>query len=136
MLQEEIAGRLGKATNQNLYIVSLLTAIFLPITLITGIFGMNVGGLPGVDQDTGFVWVIGLMILTVVTSLVLLHWRRFLQLGVVAASPESVGLPPFLNFFAEGAVSLGDGKFCGIRKDGHSMQSHLFYLDRERNDRL
>lgn len=77
LLQEEIAGRLGKATNQNLYIVSLLTAIFLPITLITGIFGMNVGGLPGVDQDTGFAWVIGLMILTVVTSLVLLHWRRF-----------------------------------------------------------
>jgi Mg2+ and Co2+ transporter CorA len=33
---------------------SLLTAIFLPITLITGIFGMNVGGLPGVDRDTGF----------------------------------------------------------------------------------
>jgi zinc transporter len=56
---------------------SLLTAIFLPITLITGIFGMNVGGLPGVDRDTGFAWVIGLMILTVVTSLVLLHWRRF-----------------------------------------------------------
>jgi zinc transporter len=54
-----------------------ITAIFLPITLITGIFGMNVGGLPGVDQDTGFAWGIGLMILTVVTSLVLLHWRRF-----------------------------------------------------------
>jgi zinc transporter len=77
LLQEEIAGRLGKATNDNLYVVSLLTAIFLPITLITGIFGMNVGGLPGVDRDTGFAWVIGLMILTVVTSLLLLHWRRF-----------------------------------------------------------
>jgi zinc transporter len=77
LLQEEIAGRLGKATNYNLYVVSLLTAIFLPITLITGVFGVNVGGLPGVEQDTGFAWVIGLMILTVATSLLLLHWRRF-----------------------------------------------------------
>lgn len=78
LLQDEIAGRIGNATNQNLYIVSLLTAIFLPITLITGIFGMNVGGLPFLEQDTGFAWVIGLMLLTVTISLVLLHWRRFL----------------------------------------------------------
>ena len=77
LLQDEIAGRIGNATNQNLYIISILTAIFLPITLITGIFGMNVGGLPWLDQDTGFGWVIGLMILTVTTSLVLLYWRRF-----------------------------------------------------------
>ena len=67
----------GEATNHNLYIVSLLTALFLPITLITGIFGMNVGGVPWVDQDGGFAWVFAIMILTAVTSLVLLHWRRF-----------------------------------------------------------
>ncbi|HEY5770658.1 MAG TPA: CorA family divalent cation transporter [Terrimicrobium sp.] len=56
LLQEEIAGRLGKATNHNLYVVSLLTAIFLPITLITGIFGLNVGGLSGVDHDMVSRW--------------------------------------------------------------------------------
>ena len=77
LLHEEIAGRTAEATNHNLYIVSLLTAIFLPITLITGIFGMNVGGLPWVEESTGFLWVFGIMILTAVTSLVLLHWRRF-----------------------------------------------------------
>ena len=77
LLHEEIAGRTAEATNHNLYIVSLLTAIFLPITLITGIFGMNVGGLPWVDQNGGFASVFGIMILTAVTSLVLLHWRRF-----------------------------------------------------------
>ena len=77
LLQEEITGRTGEATNHNLYIVSLLTAIFLPITLITGIFGMNVGGLPWLEDDAGFVWVFGIMALTAVISLVLLHWRRF-----------------------------------------------------------
>jgi zinc transporter len=77
LLQEEIASRTGEATNQNLYIVSLLTAVFLPITLITGIFGMNVGGLPWVDDGNGFLWVVGIMALTAITALVLLHWRRF-----------------------------------------------------------
>jgi Mg2+ and Co2+ transporter CorA len=38
---------------------------------------MNVGGLPWVDQDGGFAWVFAIMILTAVTSLVILHWRRF-----------------------------------------------------------
>lgn len=41
-LLQEFATRTFEATNLNLYIVSLLTAIFLPLTLITGIFGMNV----------------------------------------------------------------------------------------------
>ena len=77
LLQEEITRRTGEATNHNLYIVSLLTALFLPITLITGIFGMNVGGLPWVEDDGGFLWVFGIMILTALTSLILLHWRRF-----------------------------------------------------------
>ena len=45
------------------YIISLLTATFLPITLTTGIFGMNVGGVPWVGQDGGFGWVMIVMIL-------------------------------------------------------------------------
>jgi zinc transporter len=77
LLQEEITRRTGEATNHNLYIVSLLTAIFLPITLITGIFGMNVGGLPWVEDQGGFLWVVGIMLVTAATSVVLLHWRRF-----------------------------------------------------------
>lgn len=77
LLQEEITRRTGEATNHNLYVVSLLTAIFLPITLITGIFGMNVGGLPWLEDDGGFLWVFGIMALTAVVSLILLHWRRF-----------------------------------------------------------
>lgn len=77
LLQDEIAARIANATNRNLYIVSLLSAVFLPITLISGIFGMNVGGLPWENQTGGFAWVLGVMLLTIVTSLGLLHWRRF-----------------------------------------------------------
>jgi zinc transporter len=54
LMQEEIAGRLGEATNRNLYLLSIVTVALLPITLITGIFGMNVGGLPWAEDPHGF----------------------------------------------------------------------------------
>ncbi len=77
LLQDEIAGRIANATNRNLYVISLLTAVFLPITLISGIFGMNVGGLPWEGQPVGFGLVIGLMVATIGASLAFMHWRRF-----------------------------------------------------------
>jgi zinc transporter len=77
LLQEEVMRRTSEATNRNIYIVSVLSAVFLPLTLITGIFGMNVGGLPWLEPDSGFLWVMGVMGLTLITSLVLLYWHRF-----------------------------------------------------------
>ncbi|HEY0713916.1 MAG TPA: CorA family divalent cation transporter, partial [Polyangia bacterium] len=61
LAQEEIGGRLTEATNRNLFLLSIVTTTLLPITLITGIFGMNVGGLPWLDNGRGFWWVILLM---------------------------------------------------------------------------
>jgi zinc transporter len=78
LLQEEIAGRLTEATNRNLFLLSILTATFLPVTMITGVFGMNVGGLPWLNDPSGFWWVCGAMIAGVVTALLLLRrWRIF-----------------------------------------------------------
>lgn len=77
LLQEEISNCLGEATNRNLYVLSIVTAIFMPITLITGIFGMNVGGLPGLSDDGGFWWVMVLMVITALVTLITLHWKRF-----------------------------------------------------------
>lgn len=76
LLQEEIAGRQGEATNRNLFLLSTVTAALLPITLVTGIFGMNVGGLPGVNHPHGFRWVMVSILVTVAASLALLMRRR------------------------------------------------------------
>ncbi|WP_208111553.1 transporter [Enterovirga rhinocerotis] len=46
LLQEELSSRLAEASNRQLYMLSILTALFLPPTLVTGIFGMNTTGLP------------------------------------------------------------------------------------------
>jgi magnesium transporter/zinc transporter len=44
-LQDEIAGRTAAETNRQLFTLSVLTALFLPPTLVTGVFGMNTKGL-------------------------------------------------------------------------------------------
>lgn len=77
LVQEEISNCLNEATNRNLYVLSIITAIFLPITLVTGIFGMNVGGLPWLEHPHGFLWVMTAMALTALGTLVVLHWKKF-----------------------------------------------------------
>ena len=76
LLQSELSARLAEMTNHNLYVLSILTAIFLPLTLISGIFGMNVGGLPWVGTPWGFAWVMVLSAGTLIVTIALLYWRR------------------------------------------------------------
>jgi zinc transporter len=56
----------------------VVTAVFLPVTLITGIFGMNVAGLPGLADGSAFWWVMLGMAGLALMALLLLHWRRLL----------------------------------------------------------
>ena len=46
LLREEADLQATQRTNQNLYALSILSALLLPATLVTGFFGMNTGGLP------------------------------------------------------------------------------------------
>jgi zinc transporter len=78
LLQEEIASRLGEATNRNLYLLSVVTTALLPITLITGVFGMNVGGLPFLVSKHGFFLVMFIMTVTLITTMLFLRKKRVL----------------------------------------------------------
>ena len=78
LLNEEIDSRVAERTNRNFYFISVAAAVFLPITLISGIFGMNVGGLPWVESPTGFAWVMGIMLAAIVVAFALMRWRRML----------------------------------------------------------
>ncbi|WP_395677353.1 CorA family divalent cation transporter [Inquilinus sp.] len=76
LLQDEIAAQRAEAMNRSLLALSVLTAIFLPMTLITGIFGMNVAGLPGLQSPEGFLWVMVLILVAGIATLALMFWRR------------------------------------------------------------
>jgi Mg2+ and Co2+ transporter CorA len=62
-------------TNDIMRTLTVLTAIFLPLNLIAGIFGMNFEFIPLIHSDSGFWWAMASMGLTAI-ALVLLFWRK------------------------------------------------------------
>jgi zinc transporter len=61
LLQEEIAGRVAEANNRSLYVLTIVTVLALPINIIAGLLGMNVGGIPMADHPHGFVVVVAII---------------------------------------------------------------------------
>lgn len=57
LLQDELMAKLSAESNRLLYVLSVLTAVLLPMTIISGLFGMNVGGLPFLNNPAGF-WIV------------------------------------------------------------------------------
>jgi Mg2+ and Co2+ transporter CorA len=62
-------------TNDIMRTLTALTAVFLPLNLIAGIFGMNFEFIPLVHRSGGFWWAMGAM-LVIAGALVLLFWRK------------------------------------------------------------
>ena len=71
LLQDELLAKLTAQSNRLLYFLSLLTAVLMPMTIISGLFGMNVGGVPFASGQAGFWIVSGLAIVTAALVFVL-----------------------------------------------------------------
>ena len=65
----------GHRTNEIMRTLTVLTAVFLPLNLITGFFGMNFDFLPLVHRQAGIWWIVGTMSL-VAAGLVTVFWRK------------------------------------------------------------
>ncbi len=74
LANEEFAGRMAERLNRNMYVLSLVAGVFLPLSFVTGLLGINVGGIPGATAESAFWFVCGG--LTVVAAVVLLLFRR------------------------------------------------------------
>ena len=67
--QEALQSQEDKNNQKHMYLLSLIATIFLPLTFITGLFGMNVGGIPfsthpvGLSVITGIILLLGVLIL-------------------------------------------------------------------------
>jgi Mg2+ and Co2+ transporter CorA len=66
---------LGHRTNDIMRTLTVLTAIFLPLNLITGFFGMNFEFLPLIHSSSGFWLAFGLMV-AVGAGLAAFFWRK------------------------------------------------------------
>ena len=54
LIQEELANRLSEQLNKKMYILSIISAIFLPLSFLTGLLGINIGGIPGAENENAF----------------------------------------------------------------------------------
>lgn len=58
--QDELATRVSEQLNQRSYLFTLVATIFLPLGFFTGLMGINVGGMPGVENGAAFWIVVGI----------------------------------------------------------------------------
>jgi zinc transporter len=71
--QEELNNRLSEQMNKAMYVLSIVAAIFLPLGLLTGLLGINVGGIPGTENRWAFTLVAAAL---VVIAIGLVAWFR------------------------------------------------------------
>jgi zinc transporter len=76
--QEELGSRVAEATNQRLYVLSLITAVFLPLGFVCSLLGVNVGGVPFQHDDWAFWALIGMFGVGVAFQLWLFKRRGWL----------------------------------------------------------
>lgn len=72
--QEELVNRLSEQLNTRMYVLSLVAAVFLPLGFLTGLLGINVGGIPGAEHPSAFL--VFLLVLAVVVILQILIFKR------------------------------------------------------------
>ena len=54
LIQEELSNTFSDKNNKKMYILSIISAIFLPLTFLTGLLGINIGGIPGSEDENAF----------------------------------------------------------------------------------
>ncbi|WP_169544415.1 zinc transporter ZntB [Sneathiella aquimaris] len=62
IVKDELVNTLSDRLNKNMYVLSVIAAIFLPLGFLTGLLGINVGGIPGTDYKYAFWLFSGLLI--------------------------------------------------------------------------
>lgn len=76
--QEEFLGILAHEQNTRMLLLSIVAAVFLPLSFLTGLFGMNVAGLPGIEWPGSFLVIVLLMLLAAGLILVVFRIRKWI----------------------------------------------------------
>jgi zinc transporter len=79
VVRDQMSDMRADAMNRQMLVLSVVAALFLPLGLITGLLGINVGGIPGAEVGWAFWAVCALLLLTAVVQLWL--FRRMGMIG-------------------------------------------------------
>jgi magnesium transporter len=64
--------------NEIMKVLTMISTVVLPMTLVAGIFGMNFKHMPELEWTYGYPMALGLMALTGVTAYFLFRWRKWM----------------------------------------------------------
>ena len=54
LVQDELSSRLSEQMNRAMYVLTIVATVFLPLGFVTGLLGVNLGGIPGTDEPMAF----------------------------------------------------------------------------------
>ena len=75
--QDELLTQVSEEMNRRSYVFTVVATIFLPLGFFTGLMGINVGGMPGVENDNAF-WVVVMCVGLMVALGAYFRWNRWL----------------------------------------------------------
>ena len=78
VIHEELANRLSEQMNTRMYVLSLVAAIFLPLGFLTGLLGINVGGIPGANSKGAFFVFVIILAAVVAMQLIIFKIKKWL----------------------------------------------------------
>ena len=78
LLRDDLAAETAATQARHTYLITILAALFVPLSFITGLLGMNVAGIPGADTPYAFLLVLLLMAGSFLAGIGLLKWRGWI----------------------------------------------------------
>ncbi len=76
--QEELLGRFSEQLNSRMYILSLVAAIFLPLSFLTGLLGINISGIPGAEHKSAFALFCLFLVVVVIGEVILFRKKKWM----------------------------------------------------------
>ena len=77
VVKDELSNALADRMNKNMYMLTILSAIFLPLGFLTGLLGVNVGGIPGAENSGAFFMFCGILTIIVVLQIGAFKWLKW-----------------------------------------------------------
>ena len=78
LIQDEISNNLSGELNKKMYIMAIISAMFLPLTFLTGLLGINVAGIPGAEYENAFFIFTGILFLVVILQFTFFKKNRWI----------------------------------------------------------
>lgn len=78
VLNDQLLDQRAEEMNRNMFILSVIAAVFLPLGFLTGLLGVNVGGIPGADNNYAFLVLCIIMVLVGIGILAIFRKLKWL----------------------------------------------------------